>query len=316
MNPERRRTPLVIILFGLMISACNFPVSATRIASPQAMQVFRIQGLSFRKEHPVRINRFPNSGTPPGTSMPAPPTNCITLYDEDFEKPTVNLGEFSAAQPETKEWTVDNLSVISIAPGLPDSCIQGSYCTGTFFSDVYDDNAEDLMYTPQIDFTGYSPVSAELSFGLAYDLETGYDGMRILVTPDLGSSWYYATPGGGYPAVAVAAFQDGPGYSGDSGGWTQAVVDLSPMLAVGKAWTIAFEFASDYSIGKAGVAIDDVRVAINCTATPTPTPTFSPTRRPTFSPTRTHTPLVIIPTTQVPPPSNPPTLCPPSHPCG
>lgn len=214
---------------------------------------------------------------------------------------------------------MDDLSAIPKPPGLPGACSQGKLCGVTKSKGNYDDNAEDVLFTLEIDFTGY-PLPIVLTFDLAYDLEPTVDGMRIMVSPDLGSTWYLATPHGGYPPAKplygnsltneVAVFNYTPGYSGDSGGWVGAIVDLSPMIAISPRWTVAFEFASDYSINAAGVAIDNIRVIPNC-------PALFPTLTATFIPTGTPTHIQNIPTTEVPPPPRPTsTPCPPTHGCG
>jgi len=331
---RRRRTVLVILcVVALVVSSCNFPIRRNPALAPT-----NTLGVWLRKLPPHRSMFIGSSGATIATMETVTPvglsptesgaqelsSGCPSIFRENYEGLVVYVGEFSSINPPTQEWIVYDLSTPGKPPGLPAACSQGALCAVTNGVDVYDDDAEDLLYTPELDFTGYPPPII-LTFDLAYDLEPTYDGMRIIVSPDLGESWYMATPQGGYPPAKppygdyrtsnVSAFDDSPGYSGDSGGWIPAVVDLTPMIAISPRWTIAFEFASDSSVGMAGVAVDNIRVGPACPATATTPLTYTPTLSPTLTPTRTRTPM-IIPTTEVPPPPRPTaTLCPPTHKC-
>jgi len=172
----------------------------------------------------------------------------------------------------TPEWALGDPSQYTTA-GIPAAAASGSFCAGTVFTGVYDDMAEDLLYTAEIDFTGKS--SATLTFKASWDLETygsnayAADGVRLLATPDQGTSWYIVSPSSnGYNFQACDAFTDSagntsPAWSGSSSGWKSVSADISGAAQFAPKWIFAWEFASDYSVGKAGFFLDDIKVTAN-----------------------------------------------------
>jgi len=210
----------------------------------------------------------PNSASTPGaTSAPSPqpqPTasNQNTVFSEDFEGQGFQLGRQSLRQ--TPQWFVDNPASFS-TPNLPAAAASGQYAAGTVFATTYDNDAQDMLYTDEIDFG--AATSGTFTFKANYTLETygsfAADGVRLLATPDRGQSWYLVTPDQGYSFQAVDAFTDAsgnssPGFSGTSGGWKTYTVDVTQHLAVSSKWSFAWEFASDLSIGDAGFFLDDI----------------------------------------------------------
>jgi hypothetical protein len=328
MNQPKRTTIFIFIAIGWIVLACNFPTRRNTTLTPTAGSSLRLHGLAPQKIFfagtigvPTAMAGAKNTlaATPTGAGTHGISSGCPAIFHEDFDGPIFFVMAGSSMDPPTIEWDVDELSAISKTTGLPGACSQGKFCGVTKSTSNYDDNAEDALYTPIIDFTGY-PLPIVLTFDLAYDLEPTFDGMRILLSPDFESDWYLATPQGGYPPTKspygnyltsdVAVFNYAPGYSGDSGGWVAASVDLSPMIAISPHWTIAFEFASDYSVNAAGVTIDNIRVIPYCPATATSTLPSTSTSA------ITSTRIRIIPTTEVPPPPRPTsTPCSPTHGC-
>jgi hypothetical protein len=175
------------------------------------------------------------------------------------------MGEQSAAQ--TQEWAVGDPSQYQTA-GLPSAAAQGSNCAGTKFTGPYDANAEDLLFTPEIDFTG--KTSGTLSFQASFDLATNgsqaLDGVRLLATPDGGTTWYLVSANPSYNFQSCAAFAGSsgtstPAFSGSQSTWTSYSVDVTPALAVGPKWTFAWEFASGAASGShAGYFLDNIQV--------------------------------------------------------
>ncbi len=189
------------------------------------------------------------------------------LFRETFED-AVQMT--STSRTQTPQWTVADPSQF-LTPGLPARAAHGRLCAGTKFDSVYDDSAEDLLYTPEIDFTG--KMHTTLTFKAFYELETyshagtvfAADGVRLLATPDQGQTWLLLTPSGGYPFDSVRAFTDAqgqttPGFSGSTAHWKRYRVDLGPLILQSPKWIIAWEFASDSSVGKAGFFLDDIKV--------------------------------------------------------
>ena len=204
--------------------------------------------------------------TPGGTTTT--PSNAQVLFTENFEGSNYNIGTtgngaatFYVADPSQYNST-----------GGPTSAPQGQSVAGTVFSTAYGDNADEWLYTAEVDLTGRT--SATLSFKAFYSMETytstssgtvsGVDGVRILASPDQGQSWYLLTPDQGYDFQNIDAFTAGgsptPGFSGKSNGWKEFTVDLSPAISAGSKWIVAWQFASDYSIGDAGFFIDAISV--------------------------------------------------------
>jgi hypothetical protein len=178
------------------------------------------------------------------------------------------MGEVSGAS--TQEWAVGDPSQYT-TPGLPSAAASGSNCAGTKFASVYDNSAEDLLYTPEIDFTG--KTTATLEFKAFWNLETyasgaaAADGVRMLATPDQGQTWYLVSPSGAgaYNFQACDSFTDSsgnstPAWGGDSSSWKTASVDISGAIQASPKWIFAWEFASDSSVGEAGFFLDDIKV--------------------------------------------------------
>ena len=203
----------------------------------------------------------PAGGTPPagggtGTTPPA----ATTVFAEDFEGAAVNMGSAGLGV-----WFADDPSSFNVA-GAPATAHQGSFCAGTSFATQYPNSAADLLFTPELDFAGKTTASLEFQHHYSFEVSpnsqgqaTAWDGGRILLTPDLGTSWYIIAPDSGYSAPFVAALGT-QGFGGTSGGWQAVTVDLAPALAIGPKWTIAWEFASDDSVRDAGWYIDEIQV--------------------------------------------------------
>jgi PKD repeat protein len=103
------------------------------------------------------------------------------------------------------------------------------------------------------------PASAPvLSFWHWYDIESRWDGGQVQVSTDGGATWSVLTPEGGYPDTSVNAL-GGPGYTGSSGGWTEASFDLAAYA--GQTVSLRWRFASDSSVTGLGWYVDDIQVA-------------------------------------------------------
>jgi hypothetical protein len=174
----------------------------------------------------------------------------------------------ATASGATQQWTMDNPSSYTRA-GVPTAAGQGTQCAGTKFVTNYDNNAADLLYTPEIDFTG--KTSGTMTFKAHFDLETyqsgarAADGCRLLATPDRGTTWYLVSPTPSYNYQACDAFTtssgtSSPAWGGASSGWKSYTVDMTPALAASKKWIFAWEFATDDTVTKAGFFLDDLTV--------------------------------------------------------
>jgi hypothetical protein len=184
------------------------------------------------------------------------------VFEENFEGSSYQVGRASAKS--TTLWTVDNPSQYASLP--ISAAADGSFCAGTSFAAPYAADVEDVLYTAEIDLTG--KTSATLEFAAAYGFPAvtaaSEDGVRILATPDQGTTWYLVSPTPGYDTQAIGAFKDAqgqstPGFGGTTGGWQSYSVDLTPAIGVAPKWIIAWEFGSKMG-GGAGFFLDSIQV--------------------------------------------------------
>ncbi len=143
----------------------------------------------------------------------------------------------------------------------------------------YENNADALLYTPDIDLTGCTLDSdVELTFWHWYHTEIDwldglpyvYDGGNVKISMDGGGTWNLIYPLGGYPCVDVddwflcpnPAIHGEDCYGGWSGGWVQATFDLNAY--VGSTINIGWHFGSDECSNcgpdYAGWFIDDISI--------------------------------------------------------
>ncbi len=139
----------------------------------------------------------------------------------------------------------------------PGGAASGSYCWATNLAGDYPDQADDLLYTPPLDFSG--AVSPRLTFNHWYDFESGWDGGAVLVSTDGGASYTRVAPFGGYPGEVDGA----PAFTGrsDPGVAYRAETFFLGDLPATSTWIVAFQFGSDASIGRPGWYLDDIVVS-------------------------------------------------------
>ncbi len=113
----------------------------------------------------------------------------------------------------------------------------------------------DSRLTREFDLSG--AARAELAFRLWYDLETNWDYAYFQVSTDGGERW---------TRLSTARTTDadpngnnfGAGLTGQSGGWVEEALDLSPF--VGGPVRVRFEAVTDDAVSLAGVAVDDIQL--------------------------------------------------------
>ncbi len=132
---------------------------------------------------------------------------------------------------------------------VPATAHSGSYM---WWSNRADDSNSRLTRT--FDLTNLS--AATLEFWTWYHIEEGWDYAYVSVSTD-GAAWT--------PLSTARTTTDnphdnayGPGYSGQSGGWVQESVDLTPY--VGQPVQVRFEYITDDAVTQPGMIIDDVSV--------------------------------------------------------
>ena len=90
-----------------------------------------------------------------------------------------------------------------------------------------------------------------------YEIEEGWDYGYVAVSTDAGITWT-ALPGKqttDYDPVEAAY---GPGYTGESAGWTREEVDLTAYA--GRKLLVRFEYVSDDATSFTGLAVDNIEV--------------------------------------------------------
>jgi subtilisin family serine protease len=135
----------------------------------------------------------------------------------------------------------------------PNGAYDGNNVWGTVLAGQYPNNADDALYTPFYEIDG---ANAVLSFYHWYNMENNYDGGNLHVSTDGGNTWMLITPDGGYPNPDVVGLDQEPGFSDQTGGWQQVVVDLSAYQ--GQTIMIKFRFGTDGSVVRDGWYIDGV----------------------------------------------------------
>ncbi len=158
---------------------------------------------------------------------------------EDFE---ADNGSFEAQPTNGWEWGTDSTA----------GAHSGSKAWGTRINQQYPNNVNWTLTSPPI-FIGGNFV---LEFFHWFDTELNYDGGNVKISANNGSSWTLLTPENGYTQQNVAAL-NGPGFAGNSSGWTQARFSLGAYS--NQTVRIRWTFAADTMIQGQGWYIDDVQ---------------------------------------------------------
>jgi len=164
----------------------------------------------------------------------------IVVFYEDFE------GAFPG-----DNWTVGDSNPDSGEDYWDDTSYRsyGGYWSG-YCADIgdaganhkYDNNMYAFMIRKYvIDASKWS--SANLSFYTWYEIESGYDYLRVIVTGDGGSNWY----------------EIGDKLDGSSGGWEYHSVSI-PAEYLTSQFGIGFLFYSDSSVTYEGAYVDDIKL--------------------------------------------------------
>lgn len=151
------------------------------------------------------------------------------------------------AQPRTYRLSFEGSETVSIVPVEAHS---GRYMVWSNRADE-----SDTRLTRAFDLTGVS--RATLRFWTWYHIEEGWDYAYVTVSTDGGARW---TPLTG-PRMTTEDPHDnayGPGYTGESGGWVEETIDLSPYA--GQEILLRFEHITDDAMTQPGLVVDDIRI--------------------------------------------------------
>jgi len=98
---------------------------------------------------------------------------------------------------------------------------------------------------------------ASLAYWVWYDIEPDWDYGYVEVSTDGGTSWtILETPHSATTNPSGNAY--GPGYTGQSKGWIEERLDLSPYT--GQEVLIRFEYVTDDAVNRAGWTVDDLSI--------------------------------------------------------
>ncbi|RME44611.1 MAG: hypothetical protein D6796_11565, partial [Caldilineae bacterium] len=117
------------------------------------------------------------------------------------------------------------------------------------------DNSDSTLTRP-VDLTGVP--TATLRFWAWYDLEPDWDYAYIALSADDGATWE-ALPATTTTDTNPVGNAYGPGFTGQSKGWVEETVDLTPYA--GQRILLRFEVVTDDAINYPGFAVDDIRLA-------------------------------------------------------
>jgi len=135
-------------------------------------------------------------------------------------------------------------------PLLPTSSYSGSYCWWGNRGDSIDSTL-----TTSIDLTQVS--RATLNFQAWYAIEESWDYAYVEVSTDGGESWVILEGSLTSPQNPLG-LSFGPGYTGQSNGWLEDSMDLTPYA--GMEVLLRFEYITDDALNEDGVCIDDISI--------------------------------------------------------
>lgn len=176
------------------------------------------------------------------------------FYSSDFESD--NGGLIVVGSVSDWEWGVPTTG--------PGSAHSGTKLWATKLVSNYSNNSNSILELPPLYLPSWS--RAKLRFWHWYSFEyssiTGryYDGGNVKISVD-GGNYTLIEPVGGYNCTIYSSNPYIGGeraFGGSSGGWREAVFDLSPYA--GYSVTIRFHFGSDANVRYSGWYIDDVSV--------------------------------------------------------
>ena len=194
---------------------------------------------------------------------PVPYTEESAIYGGDFE---TNDQDFGVDTKSGTSWEKGNSTVFGKDGTASGANAWVTGLTGNF----YDNNTETYLYTPNFDLT--EPAIYEFKFKGKFNIQEGFDGMRVEYSlnkglswsilgshndllPDDANRWYNYTS-----TSSLTAFQEGTSYfSGYQGVWKDYKTDLNALVG-NENVAFRFAFRSNGTNRRAGAAIDDIEV--------------------------------------------------------
>ncbi|MFO7990705.1 MAG: Ser-Thr-rich GPI-anchored membrane family protein [Thermoplasmata archaeon] len=249
----------VVVNYGLSDPPVDHSASETRFKTTHAIAVDQLDDdLSYNYEL-VITNEAELTTTTSVNSFTAGST-------DDVEAGWVNWTEIPCPSPSksAERWQI-----------WSDEVYSGSYAFN-IGNGGYGNSWCDNLTTPWIDISAAN--SAEMLFWHEYDTEPPdgndyWDGGVVDVRTD-NTDWERGTTDGGYDGTVYADYGDTPlagqeVWGGDSGGWRQERLDLSPWIdGVATRVQCKFFFASDAAVEGVGWNIDDITMSVSSSEPP------------------------------------------------
>jgi immune inhibitor A len=133
---------------------------------------------------------------------------------------------------------------------LPTSAHSGTYCWWGNRGDSINSSL-----TSRFDLSGVA--QATLNFWTWYSIEESWDYAYVEVSSDGGESWNILEGGLASPQNPLG-LGFGAGYTGQSEGWQEDSVDLTPYA--GMEILLRFEYITDDAVNEDGICIDDISI--------------------------------------------------------
>ncbi|HNZ42216.1 MAG TPA: CARDB domain-containing protein [Bacteroidales bacterium] len=182
-------------------------------------------------------------------------TSTLPYYD-DFDGATANWMPGPVSNGSVWELGTPNYGTTNTAHSAPNAW-------DVNLNSPYTNSITTYLYTQYFDFSSVS--NAKMKFWLNYNLETGYDGLRIEYTIDSGTTWQAL--GILNDTNAVNWYNDdiinsnGPGWTNTSSGWKKSEYKLTLFDNVPLV-RFRFVFFTDASGINSGASVDDFAITI------------------------------------------------------
>lgn len=231
LNSESFNVHFVFDTSGTIISDSVYPVTLNSadtttvsfIYHPSFAADFHVTTFTDLATDTNYINDTTHTSLSVITNMPLP-------YNTDFESDSGYFYHSGANDPW--QW------------GVSAYAHSGTHAWATSLQSDYPNNADGTLYSYPVDLSPFSTAdSTSLSFYYFDSLETNYDYVYLMITPDDGATW---------DTVRT--------YNGYETGWNQDNIDLKPYN--GHVIKFAFAISSDASVQKAGFYLDDLSIHI------------------------------------------------------
>jgi hypothetical protein len=202
----------------------------------------------------------------PGELVPQNDTTCINSVGV----PTITVPYFTDFDAGPGAWSSSG-GFNQWEHGIPTaSTINSANSSPNVFAINLDgnylNNSDDNLFTPLFDFS--QAFDAELRFFHWYDTENNFDGGRVDISTNGGTTWSALGNAGAPNSTnwfnAANLFGSGePGWTNNSGGWIQSTYDLSSLNGSNGLVQFRFNFSSDGSVNFFnGWAIDDFEIFV------------------------------------------------------